>query len=226
MSRKEPDKRNVMKNNIEQDAQYSAEHYADATREKLSEIYATALVGACDSSNVSLGDVWEEYDSFIEVCDAYPKFETILGSVMVPVDEKTRMIDEICVKASTIFTSYLKTLARRGRLDMLREIRVACRRIDDERRGRVPVRITTATPLDAQTKDELASNLRKLLGGEPEFMTEVDPETIGGIIVRVGDVVYDASLATQLNTVRQEMINRSAHEIQSRRDCFRNPEGN
>ena len=66
----------------------------------------------------------------------------------------------------------------------------------------------------------------KLVDGEPELLVEVDPEMIGGIIVRVGDVVYDASIATQLNKVRQDMIDRSAHEIQSRRDCFRNPEGN
>lgn len=215
-----------MKKNIEQDAQYSAEHYADATREKLSEIYATALVGACDSTHVALADVWETYDSFIEIYDAYPKFEEILSSVMTPVEEKTRIIDEISVGVLPIFSNFLKTLARRGRLDLVREIRGACRRIDDKRRGRVPVKITTATPLDEDTRDVLIANLRKLVGGEPEIGVEVDPETIGGIIVRVGDVVYDASIATQLNSVRQEMINRSAHEIQSRRDCFRNPEGN
>ncbi len=215
-----------MKKNIEQDAQYSAEHYADATREKLAEIYATALIGACDAQNVSLADVWEEYDSFIEVCDAYPKFEEILRSVMVPLDEKMRMFDELCINASTIFSNYLKTLVRRGRLDLFREIRAVCRRLDDERRGRVLVNVTTAAPLDQQMKDALTSNLRKLVGGEPEFLVKVDPEIVGGIIVRVGDIVYDASIATQLNTVRQEMIDRSAHEIQSRRDCFRNPEGN
>ena len=47
---------------------------------------------------------------------------------------------------------------------------------------------------------------------------------IGGIIVRVGDVIYDASIATQLTKVRQDIIDRSVHEIQNRRDCFRNPE--
>lgn len=215
-----------MKKNIEQDAQYSAEHYADATREKLAEIYATSLIGACDAKNVPLADVWEEYDSFIEVCDAYPKFEEILRSVMVPLDEKIRMFDELCVNASQIFSNYLKTLARRGRLDLFREIRAVCRRLDDERRGRVLVNVTTATPLDQLTKDSLTANLRDLVGGEPEFLVKVDPDIVGGIIVRVGDIVYDASIATQLNTVRQEMIDRSAHEIQSRRDCFRNPEGN
>ena len=109
---------------------------------------------------------------------------------------------------------------------MLRYIRLSCRELDKIRRGSVPIQITTATSLSEETKNSLTANLKKLVGGEPEFSVTVDPETIGGIIVRVGDVVYDASIATQLNKVRQEMINRSAHEIQNRRDCFRNPEGN
>ncbi|MBR4751615.1 MAG: ATP synthase F1 subunit delta [Thermoguttaceae bacterium] len=215
-----------MKKNIEQDAQFAAKLYADATREKLAEVYAKALFGAADALNVPTNDVWEEYDSFVELCDAYPKFEIILSSVMVSVEEKHRILDEICDGVSVVFTNFLHTLARRGRMDMLREIRAACRLMDDERRGRVPVKITTAAPLNETTKNNLAVNLRKLVGGEPKFSVEVDPEMIGGIIVRVGDVVYDASIATQLRKVRQDMIDRSAHEIQSRRDCFRYPEGN
>ncbi|MBP5622884.1 MAG: hypothetical protein J6X44_12805, partial [Thermoguttaceae bacterium] len=68
-----------MKKNIEQDAQFAAKLYADATREKLAEIYAKALLGAADALNVSTNDVWKEYDSFVELCDSYPKFETILA---------------------------------------------------------------------------------------------------------------------------------------------------
>ncbi len=216
-----------MKNNVEQDARFAADLYADATREKLAEIYAAALLGACDSMATSFDVVGGEYDSFIEqVCDAFPKFEEILASATIAVDEKQRMIDELCGGTSLVFKNFLKTLARRGRLDMLRDIRSACRLLDNERKGRVAVKITTAAPLDETTKNNLAVNLRKLVGGEPEFFVAIDPDLIGGIIVRVGDVVYDASIATQLNKVRQDLIDRSAHEIQSRRDCFRNPEGN
>ena len=216
-----------MSKNIEQDAQYAAKLDADATREKLAEIYATALLGASDSTQTSFAEVRDDYDSFIkQICDGYPKFEAILASPNVTVEEKQRIIDEVCRATTPVFRNFLKTLARRGRMDMLREICFACRRLDDERKGRVPVEITTAAPFDETEKIKLASRLRKLVGGEPMFLHKVDPNVIGGIVIRVGDVVYDASIATQLNKVRQEMINRSAHEIQNRRDCFRNPEGN
>ena len=60
----------------------------------------------------------------------------------------------------------------------------------------------------------------------PYWRAVIDPELIGGVVVRVGDTVYDGSVATNLKQLRQQMINRSVHEIQSRRDRFRYPGGN
>jgi F-type H+-transporting ATPase subunit delta len=86
--------------------------------------------------------------------------------------------------------------------------------------------VTSATPIDESTAGAIGRQLRPLLGGEPMIRRRVDPDVLGGIVVQVGDTIYDASLSTQLHNVRQQMMDRSAHEIQSRRDRFRNPEGN
>ncbi|MBR4833311.1 MAG: ATP synthase F1 subunit delta [Thermoguttaceae bacterium] len=216
-----------MKQNIEQDARFAAELDADATREKLADVYAVAVLGACETFGVATDDFLEEFDSFVEAaCDPFPKFEEILASAMVPTDEKLRIVAEICRDASPVFANFLKTLVKRGRTELLRDVRRGCRRIAAEREGRVAVKVTTAVPLSETAKANLAAKLRELVGGEPELSVVVDPETIGGVIVRVGDTIYDASIATQLNNARQEMIDRSAHEIQSRRDCFRYSEGN
>ncbi len=64
-----------------------------------------------------------------------------------------------------------------------------------------------------------------MLEGEPVLDERVDPGVIGGIVVRIGDTVYDGSIANQLENLRQQIIDRSAHEIQSRRDRFRSPAG-
>ncbi len=216
-----------MKQNGKQDAQNATQFQVDPNWEKLAEIYADALIRACEAQNVSTDEVLEEFDSFIEqVCDVFPKFEAILVSEGTPVEEKYRIFDEICDGKNPLFCNFLKTLAKRGRLGMIRLIQAACRRLDEERKGRVSIRVLTAVPLNATTEEQLRVGLRNLIGAEPKFSVEIDPEMIGGIIVRVGDVVYDASIATQLKKARQDMIDRSAHEIQSRRDCFRNPEGN
>jgi F-type H+-transporting ATPase subunit delta len=108
----------------------------------------------------------------------------------------------------------------------LRSIHQEVLRLHDERSGRVRVRLSTATPLADGLADRLAGSLRTLLGGEPRMEPSVDPGLIGGVVLRVGDTVYDGSLARQLTHLREQMIHRSVHEIQSRRDRFRHSGGN
>ncbi|MDO4587212.1 MAG: ATP synthase F1 subunit delta [Planctomycetia bacterium] len=216
-----------MKNNPEQDAQFSADFYADVTREQLAAVYAEALSAACDTKAVSMDGLLEEYDSLLDdVFQPYPRLEGILASAMVSGDDKIRILNDTFGNASDLFKSFLKTLTKRGRLDLLRDIHRQCHLINNKRKGRVAVTVTTAAPLDEATSATLTAKLRSIVGGEPIMQTVVDPETIGGIIVRVGDTIFDASIATQLKNVRQQMIDRSIHEIQSRRDSFRNTEGN
>ena len=96
----------------------------------------------------------------------------------------------------------------------------------DKLRNRIPVRLTTATPLGPAVAAQIAESLRAMLGGEPVLQQATDPNLIGGAVLRIGDTVYDGSIANQLHNLRQQIIARSAHEIQSRRDRFRHPAGN
>ena len=211
----------------EQDSQFAAEHDADVSRERLAEVYAIALDGACRDAGVSMTETLAEFEAFLaDLLDVYPKFETILGSVMVADREKERILSDILKNASDMFRRFLLTIGRRGRLDLLRDICRQCRSLDEKNRGVVPVTVTTASPLDASALESLSEKLRSIVGGQPQIAAVVDPDVIGGVIVRVGDTIFDASVATQLDNVRQQMIDRSAHEIQSRRDSFRNSEGN
>ena len=90
--------------------------------------------------------------------------------------------------------------------------------------GQSRVRLTTAAAVDRSR----SSNCRRLAasrGRRPILETVVDPALIGGAVLRIGDTVYDGSVANQLQSIRQQMIDRSVHEIQSRRDRFRYPAG-
>ena len=217
----------MQENRKEQDAAFAAEFNADVSREKIAEVYAEALAGACDAVQVDFDSVLEEFASlFADVFAAWPKLEEIFNSAMVSADEKSRILDEILGSSSEMFRNFLKTVNRRGRLDLLRDMYRQCAILSRQRRGHVAVQITTAAPLDEAVRESLVAQLRKLVKGEPDITAVVDPETIGGIIVRVGDTLFDASIATQLKNVRQQMIDRSAHEIQSRRNSFSNTEGN
>jgi len=209
------------------EAQLAAELHADFSVEHIAAVYAKALLGATEQAKAS-DSVLAEFDALVaEVLDAFPQVEELLGSYFVPQEEKESLLDRLLGgRASALLLNFLKVLARHGRLDLLRPIYRETRSLYDELQGRVRVEFITATPVEAPLMEQVRASLRGLLGGDPVVEHRVEPDLIGGAIFRVGDTVYDGSLAKQLENLRLQIIDRSVHEIQSRRDRFRHPEGN
>jgi F-type H+-transporting ATPase subunit delta len=85
------------------------------------------------------------------------------------------------------------------------------------------VEVRSAVPLPDDQRERLLNQLRATLQREPILQTRVDENLLGGLVVRVGDWVYDASVKTRLETIRHQLTERSSHEIQSRRDRFSSP---
>jgi F-type H+-transporting ATPase subunit delta len=198
----------------------------DVTVEHIAAVYAEALLDAAEKAGQSR-EVIEEFDSLAaDVLDAFPKLEAILASGLVAYEEKSGLIDRVfAARGSRLMVDFLKVVARHGRCDCLRAIHRQLHALDDRRRGRVPVTVITATAIDDSQIERIAAALGEKLGGEPVVACRTDPGLIGGVVVRVGDTVYDGSVANQLENIRKQMIDRSVHEIQSRRDRFRYPAG-
>jgi F-type H+-transporting ATPase subunit delta len=209
------------------DANVAAQIEADVRVEHIADVYAQALLGAAENAGRT-AELLQEFELLVtDVLERFPKLEAILVSALIPHEEKAGILERVLGEPfSPLLVSFLKVVSRHGRLDCLRAIHRQIRLLYDRLRGRVHVQLTTATPLSAAAADRIAENLRALLGGEPVLRCATDPELIGGAVLRVGDTVYDASIANQLHLIRQQMIDRSAHEIQSRRDRFRDPAGN
>lgn len=205
----------------------AAAWHADVGVEHVATVYAQAVLGAAEGEGQA-ASLLEEFDSLVgDVLDRFPALERLLGSALVSHDEKVALLERVLgATASPILMSSLSVISAHGRLDCLRAIHLKLHHLDDERRGRVRVTLTTAAPIDAALAAQVAAGLRRALGGEPVVECRADPALIGGAVVRVGDTVYDGSLATQLENVRKHMIDRSVHEIQIRRDRFRYPAGN
>lgn len=198
----------------------------DPSAVQVAGVYARALLGAAEKQGQS-EDVLEELDGLVQdVLDPYPQFEAVLVSDVIAADEKLGILDRTLKgRVSDLLMNFLKVTARHGRLRLLRAIRRAAHQLYDELRGRVPVVVATAAPLDEGLAGRLAERLREITGGEPQLLHTVRPELIAGVVLRIGDTVYDGSVAARLNQVRAQMIQRSVHEIQSRRDRFRSPSG-
>jgi F-type H+-transporting ATPase subunit delta len=186
--------------------------------------YAEAIVNAA-AKDGSVDDVLDELDAIIgDVILKNRKFAALLETPLVSAAEKDRVLQKTFEgRALPIVVRFLRVLNRHGRLGSLRPIARAAREIWDRRENRRSVTVRSATALDDAQQAALRDRLARALGATPVVRLEVDPSLIGGLVVQVGDDVYDASLRNRLEQLRQRLIEGKTHEIQSRRDHFSHP---
>ncbi len=198
----------------------------DVGAQQIAKVYAKAFMAVADGVG-KIDEAVDQFDSLVvDVLNRFPGLEQLFASDL-SADDKTAIVHRVLgQQASPLFLNFLKVLANHGRLDVLKPIQREVHKLYDQLRNRIRVRVTTAQPLDDAHRNQITDQLRAMLGGEPMLEVRTDPDLLGGVVLHVGDTVYDGSVATRLQRVRQQMINRSVHEIQSRRDRFSYSEGN
>ncbi|MEN6451125.1 MAG: ATP synthase F1 subunit delta [Thermoguttaceae bacterium] len=208
------------------DARTAAQIEADVGVEHIAGVYAKGLLAATEPAGQT-ADVMEEFDAVMaDVVDRYPKLKAVLDSGLVLPEEKEAMLERLLGgRVSPTLLNFLKVVARHGRLDCLDAIHYEARLLHDHLRNRIPVTLTTATALSPEMVQQIMAQLRVKVGGEPILKQQIDPSLIGGAVLRIGDTIYDGSVANQLENLRQSIHQSTAHEIPSRRDRFRYPAG-
>lgn len=197
----------------------SRESVFDVDVEKLATVYAQA---ALDAAGDKEDEVLEDLRGIVtEVLDPNPDMEQIFGSALVSIDEKLEMLDRLFgSRVADKTLSFLKVLTKHDRLGVLRQVVRVAGDLWEQRSNRVPVQLELAMELDSALQREIVSSLQKSLGIEPVVTTKINPDLIGGFVVRVGDKVYDASTRSSLERTRQAMITQAVEAIQSKPEQF------
>jgi len=204
-----------------------AEHVAEPGAQRVAEVYAKAFLGAAVTAGVAREAVEELTAIDREVLAKFPRLIAVFASGFVSAEDKIKIVERtFSGRVLPVVLTFLRVLAGHERLDLLRDIAHAAREQYDKMQGVVRVEVGTAAPLSDELAAKITQQLRGMLGGEPVLVPKIKPALIGGIVLRIGDAVYDGSVAAQLADMRSRIINRSVHEIQSRRDRFSNPTGN
>lgn len=195
--------------------------FYDVEARRVARVYAEAMLAAAEKSGRS-EEVLEELDSLItDVLQSRPEFEQFLTNPVIGRDRKHQALEDVFKgRASDLFLNFLTVLNHHDRLDILRPILLESVTLLDAMRHRRHVVVRTAVPLPDDQRARLLHELRQVMKLEPKLLTIVDPDLIGGMTVRVGDWLYDASVNTRLNTIRNQLFASSSHEIQTRRDRF------
>ena len=170
-------------------------------------IYAKALLAAIGSTG-NVDSVMEQFHSLIhDVFDKQPVLEMALANPKLASDEKIRVLDKVFAgKMDATLLTFLKVVSRRGRLNAIRGIYRAAASLRDEAVGRVRVLVTTAQKLDEAALKSLKEKLQNLFKKDVAITCKVDATILGGLIVRVGDMVFDGSVDGQLNLLKKATL--------------------
>lgn len=195
--------------------------FDDPTPE-LTRVYADALLGASEKTGQAEAVLDEVEELIADVWDAHPDFESMMRSPSLAGSEKSRILNEVLGgKASDTTLHFLQVLNRRGRLDLLRPVARRARASWERKNGRLPVVVRTAVALEADQVEALKARLSKLLNAMPILHLEVEPSLIGGLVVQVGDTIFDASVRSiQLEKLRSLLIEERTHLVLSQRDIL------
>lgn len=194
---------------------------ADSATEQIASVYANAFLGAAEASGKT-GVLVSELQSLVsDVMDRYPEFERLLASAIIRHDEKLDIVQRVFGgRASRDLVAFLKVVAAHGRLEYLRAIlRMVVLRYH-QLQGIVDVTVEAARPLSDAARGQIEAHLRRILGAEPQLSVATRPELIGGMVITIGDTVLDGSVATQLQQLRSQIVQKCVEQIETNRQRF------
>jgi F-type H+-transporting ATPase subunit delta len=169
--------------------------------------YAKALYGLAAEAR-SEEAVAEELGGFDRLLQSERSLREVLLRPWVKATTKRAIVLEVTghLGLSALTRNFLALVAQRRRLDLLGEMLAAYRARVDEAAGRMRARVRSATSLADAERTALRASLSRRLGRTVLLETEVDPNLLGGFVVEVGGRVLDASLAGQLQALRERII--------------------
>ena len=192
----------------------------DSDQQQLGDVYARALLAfAADAGNVD--QRVEELGEVVGAINGVAGLRDALESPRVGVESKVDLLDKAFAgKVEKGLLHFLKVVGNKGRFDCLGAIASSAKTLRDEMSGRVQAVVTSASPMDSEVVGRITDQLSKTLGKDVSLQVLVDPEILGGIVVRVGDTVYDGSVVNQLSQVRARAVKRASDAIREKLDRF------
>jgi|CXWL01.1.fsa_nt_gi F-type H+-transporting ATPase subunit delta len=135
--------------------------------------------------------------------------QTVFGNPSIAHASKEKVLDGLIAKAqpSKTTANFLKVLLQNGRLAELGDINERFVTVLEERSGRVTAEIVSARELPEAERSEFEKNLQKLTGKQVSVNYAIDKEIIGGVVTRIGSTVYDGSVKTKLENLREQLVN-------------------
>lgn len=169
--------------------------------------YASALADVVTKSG-DTSVVKTELKSWEQLINSNADLQNAFRNPVIAHQDKEKVLESLIERAkpSRTTANFLRVLLRNNRLTEISEINTRFADVLDERSGVVSAEVRSARDLSEQEKAELRASLQKLTGKTVNLNFHTDAQIIGGVVTRVGSTVYDGSVKTQLENLKQQMI--------------------
>jgi F-type H+-transporting ATPase subunit delta len=172
--------------------------------EEIAQVYARSLFEVAKEHEI-LDQIREQLGQFADALHDNRDVAVFLFSPYFSTEEKKDGLHKLVDGAEETFMNFLEVLVERHRMPAIFRIRSQFEEYYDTEKKLLPVQVTTAVDLDESTVKSIGSRIGEETGLEVELSSEVDPDILGGIVLRVGNFILDASIRNRLDQLRKQV---------------------
>jgi F-type H+-transporting ATPase subunit delta len=172
--------------------------------EEIAEVYARALFEVATEHD-KLDVVHDELGEFADALAESRELQTVFFSPYFSTEEKKEGLHKAVTGADESVANFLELLLENHRMPVVFRVRRDFDRLWEEENKLLPVQITSAVELDPSVADRIGEEIGRQTGRTVELTSTVDPDVIGGIVLRVGNSILDASIRNRLENLRKQV---------------------
>jgi ATP synthase F1 delta subunit len=172
--------------------------------EEIAAVYARSLFEVAKEQD-KLDSVREQLGAFADALSETRDLQVFFFSPYFSTAEKEDGLDRVVSDADPVILNFLKLLIEKHRMPVLFRIRANYDGLWEEENKLLPVQITSAVELDRQIVSQLGDRIAEQTDRKVDISSNVDPDILGGIVVRVGNSVLDASVRNRLEQLRRQV---------------------
>ena len=172
--------------------------------EEIAEVYSRALFEVATEHDI-LDRVHDELGELADALAENRELQLFFFSPYFSSEEKKDAVDRVLEGGDEHFVNFLKLLAERHRIPVLFRVRRAFDAMWAEEKRLLPVSVTSAVELDESLIKDIGRRIEDQTGRDVELSSSVDPDVLGGLVVRVGNMVLDASVRNRLEQLRKQV---------------------
>ncbi|HET7047661.1 MAG TPA: ATP synthase F1 subunit delta [Solirubrobacteraceae bacterium] len=172
--------------------------------EEIAQVYARALFEVAMEREI-LDEIHDELGAFTQALDQNRELAVFFFSPYFSSEEKKNGLERAVTGADPAFMNFLQALLERHRMPVIFRIRARFEELWDEEKKLLPVEVTSSVELDKEIVQSIGERIGEQTGQKVELSSRVDPDILGGLVVRVGNFVLDASIRNRLNQLRKQV---------------------